>query len=256
MLQIEQIPCLSDNYVYLVHEPAQGLTAVVDPAETAPVLAALAAHGWRLTHILNTHHHYDHVGGNLELKAATGCKIVGPRADRERIPGLDEEVADGDTYAFGARTAKVFDVPGHTRGHIAYWFGEDAALFCGDTLFALGCGRLFEGTPVQMWDSLSKLRALPGDTRVYCAHEYTQSNGRFALSVEPGNAALVARMQEVDRRRAANEPTVPSRLAEELATNPFLRPDSAEIQRAVGLVGAPLAEVFGATRARKDTFRG
>lgn len=256
MLQIEQIPCLSDNYVYLVHEPAQGLTAVVDPAETAPVLAALAAHGWRLTHILNTHHHYDHVGGNLELKAATGCKIVGPRADRERIPGIDEEVADGDTYAFGARTAKVFDVPGHTRGHIAYWFGEDAALFCGDTLFALGCGRLFEGTPVQMWDSLSKLRALPGDTRVYCAHEYTQSNGRFALSVEPGNAALVARMQEVDRRRAANEPTVPSRLAEELATNPFLRPDSAEIQRTVGLVGAPLAEVFGATRARKDTFRG
>lgn len=256
MLQIEQIPCLSDNYVYLVHEPAQGLTAVVDPAETAPVLAALAARGWRLTHILNTHHHYDHVGGNLELKAATGCKIVGPRADRERIPGIDEEVADGDTYAFGARTAKVFDVPGHTRGHIAYWFGEDAALFCGDTLFALGCGRLFEGTPVQMWDSLSKLRALPGDTRVYCAHEYTQSNGRFALSVEPGNAALVARMQEVDRRRAANEPTVPSRLAEELATNPFLRPDSAEIQRTVGLVGAPLAEVFGATRARKDTFRG
>jgi len=256
MLQIEQIPCLSDNYVYLVHEPAQGLTAVVDPAETAPVLAALAAHGWRLTHILNTHHHYDHVGGNLELKGATGCKIVGPRADRERIPGIDEEVADGDTYAFGARTAKVFDVPGHTRGHIAYWFGEYAALFCGDTLFALGCGRLFEGTPVQMWDSLSKLRALPGDTRVYCAHEYTQSNGRFALSVEPGNAALVARMQEVDRRRAANEPTVPSRLAEELATNPFLRPDSAEIQRTVGLVGAPLAEVFGATRARKDTFRG
>ncbi len=256
MLQIEQIPCLSDNYVYLVHEPAQGLTAVVDPAETAPVLAALAAHGWRLTHILNTHHHYDHVGGNLELKAATGCKIVGPRADRERIPGIDEEVADGDTYAFGARTAKVFDVPGHTRGHIAYWFGEDAALFCGDTLFALGCGRLFEGTPVQMWDSLSKLRALPGDTRVFCAHEYTQSNGRFALSVEPGNAALVARMQEVNRRRAANEPTVPSRLAEELATNPFLRPDSAEIQHTVGLVGAPLAEVFGATRARKDTFRG
>ena len=256
MLQIEQIPCLSDNYVYLIHEPEQELTAVVDPAETAPVLAALAAHGWRLTHILNTHHHYDHVGGNLELKAATGCRIVGPRADRERIPGIEDDVADGDTYAFGASTAKVFDVPGHTRGHIAYWFGEDAALFCGDTLFALGCGRLFEGTPVQMWDSLSKLRALPGDTRVYCAHEYTQSNGRFALSVEPGNAALVARMQEVDRRRAANQPTVPSRLADELATNPFLRPDSPEIQRTVGLPGAPLAEVFGATRARKDTFRG
>lgn len=256
MLQIEQIPCLNDNYVYLIHEPVQDLTAVVDPAETAPVLAALAAHGWRLTHILNTHHHYDHVGGNLELKAATGCRIVGPRADRERIPGIEDEVADGDTYAFGASTANVFDVPGHTRGHIAYWFSEDAALFCGDTLFALGCGRLFEGTPVQMWDSLSKLRALPGDTRVFCAHEYTQSNGRFALSVEPGNAALVARMQDVDRRRAAQQPTVPSRLAEELATNPFLRPDSVEIQQNVGLPGAPLAEVFGATRARKDTFRG
>ncbi len=255
MLQIEQIPVLSDNYVYLVHEPAAKLTAVVDPAVTEPVLAALARHGWRLTHLLNTHHHHDHVGGNEALKAATGCLIVGPRADRERIPAIDVALGDGDVLEFGASRARVFDVPGHTRGHIAYHFAADHALFCGDTLFALGCGRMFEGTAPEMWASLEKLRGLPGDTRVYCAHEYTQSNGRFALSVEPGNAALVARMRDVDARRAANQPTVPSTLAEELATNPFLRPDSAEIQAAVERVGAPLHEVFGATRARKDVFR-
>jgi hydroxyacylglutathione hydrolase len=255
MLQIEQIPVLSDNYVYLVHEPTAGLTAVVDPAVTEPVVAALTRHGWRLTHILNTHHHHDHVGGNEALKAATGCVIVGPRADRERIPGIDIALGDGDVFEFGGSRARVFDVPGHTRGHIAYHFAAEHALFCGDTLFALGCGRMFEGTAPEMWASLDKLRRLPGDTRVYCAHEYTQSNGRFALSVEPGNADLVARMQEVDARRAANQPTVPSTLAEELATNPFLRPDSAEIQAAVACVGAPLHEVFGATRARKDVFR-
>lgn len=255
MLQIEQIPVLSDNYVYLVHEPVAKLTAVVDPAVTEPVVAALARHGWRLTHILNTHHHHDHVGGNEALKAATGCVVVGPRADRERIPGIDVALGDGDVFEFGASRARVFDVPGHTRGHIAYHFAVEHALFCGDTLFALGCGRMFEGTAPEMWASLAKLRGLPGETRVYCAHEYTQSNGRFALSVEPGNAALVARMREVDARRAANQPTVPSTLAEELATNPFLRPDSTEIQAAVGLPGAPLHEVFGATRARKDVFR-
>jgi len=255
MLQIEQIPVLSDNYVYLVHEPVAKLTAVVDPAVTEPVVAALARHGWQLTHILNTHHHHDHVGGNEALKAATGCVIVGPRADRERIPGIDVALGDGDVFEFGATRARVFDVPGHTRGHIAYHFAAEHALFCGDTLFALGCGRMFEGTAPEMWASLEKLRGLPGDTRVYCAHEYTQSNGRFALSVEPGNAALVARMREVDARRAANQPTVPSTLAEELATNPFLRPDSAEIQAAVERIGAPLHEVFGATRARKDVFR-
>ncbi len=255
MLVIEQIPVLSDNYVYLVHEPDANLTAVVDPAVTAPVVAALADHGWRLTHILNTHHHHDHVGGNLELKAATGCTIVGPRADRERIPGIDVELGDGDVFRFGGSTALVYDVPGHTRGHIAYHFAGDHALFCGDTLFALGCGRMFEGTPPQMWRSLERLRQLPGDTLVYCAHEYTQSNGRFALSVEPGNAALQARMREVDARRAQGLPTVPSTIADECATNPFFRPESAELQRSLELVGHPLQEIFGATRARKDTFR-
>ena len=255
MLEIVQLAALSDNYIYLLHEPASQQTAVVDPAETEPVLAALAARGWRLTHVLNTHHHYDHVGGNEALKSATGCTIVGPAADRDRIPGIEVALADGDHFNLGSARATVFDVPGHTRGHIAYWFADDHALFCGDTLFALGCGRLFEGTPVQMWASLSKFRALPAATRVYCAHEYTQGNARFALSVEPGNPALVARAAEIDRKRAANQPTVPSTIGEELATNPFLRPDSPEIQRLLNLRDAPLHEVFGATRAAKDTFR-
>lgn len=255
MLEIVQLPVLSDNYIYLLHEPESGATAVVDPAEPAPVLAALADRGWRLSHVLNTHHHYDHVGGNDALKAATGCHIVGPAADHDRIPGIELALADGDVFQLGAATATVFDVPGHTRGHIAYWFAADRALFCGDTLFALGCGRLFEGTAAQMWTSLSKFRVLPPDTRVYCAHEYTQSNARFALSVEPGNAALVARAADIDRKRAAGQPTVPSLLGEELATNPFLRPDSPEIRQRFQLPSAPLHEVFGATRAAKDNFR-
>jgi hydroxyacylglutathione hydrolase len=256
MLQIEQLPVLSDNYVYLVHETQSGQTGVVDPAVAEPVLEALDRLGWRLSHIINTHHHHDHVGGNARLLEATGCTVVGPRADRGRIPGIVHEVGEGDTFALGACVARVFDVPGHTRGHIAYWFEADAALFCGDTLFALGCGRLFEGTPAQMWKSLSKLKDLPGDTRVYCAHEYTQSNGRFALSVEADNPTLVARMRRIDELRAAGQPTVPSTLAEERATNPFLRPDSPALQRALDLVGADAVTVFGATRARKDTFRG
>ena len=256
MLEIEQLPVLSDNYVYLVRDGATGATGVVDPAVAAPVLAALERLGWSLTHIINTHHHPDHVGGNAELMRETGCIVVGPKADRERIPGISIAVGDGDEFKLGLAAATVFDVPGHTRGHIAYWFNDSSALFCGDTLFALGCGRLFEGTPSQMWNSLSKFKALPPATRVYCAHEYTQSNGHFALSVEPNNPLLVARMRRVDELRAQGQPTVPSTLAEEFATNPFLRPDSAEIRRVVGLESANDVEVFGATRARKDTFRG
>lgn len=253
-LEIHQIPVLSDNYVYLARDPASAATAVVDPAVVEPVLDALAERGWTLTHILNTHHHMDHVGGNMELKAHTGCTIVGPRADRARIPGIDVEVGDGERYMLGEAEAQVFDVPGHTRGHIAYWFAESQALFCGDTLFAMGCGRLFEGTPEQMWTSLSKLKALPGETRIFCAHEYTQANGRFALSVEPGNEDLVARMREVDEKRAQGLPTVPSTIEAELATNPFLRPDSAHLQETVGLPGGGLVEVFARTRALKDSF--
>lgn len=254
MLEIVQIPVLTDNYIYLVHDPDSGLTAVVDPAEAKPPLGEAERRGWKITHILNTHHHGDHVGGNLEIKERTGCTIVGPRADRARIPGIDIEVGDGDSFTFGTSTAEIFDVPGHTRGHIAYWFSRDNALFCGDTLFALGCGRMFEGTAEQMWTSLSRLRALPDDTRVFCAHEYTQANARFAVSVDPANADLKARAAKIDDLRAQGIPTVPSGLGEEKRTNPFLRADDPAMAKAVGLVGADPVAVFAEIRHRKDVF--
>ncbi len=256
MLDIVQIPVLNDNYVYLVRDAASESTAVVDPAVAAPVSEALSARGWTLTHILNTHHHGDHVGGNLELKAATGCTIVGPAADRDRIPGIDIAVADGDAYQFGTQAARVLDVPGHTRGHIAYYFADAGALFCGDTLFAMGCGRLFEGTPAQMLNSLNKFADFPDATRVYCAHEYTEANGRFALTVEPDNAALIERMDAVRRSRAAGQPTVPSTLGQERETNPFLRSAAAGLRATLGLEHAEDVEVFARTRELKDSFRG
>jgi hydroxyacylglutathione hydrolase len=252
-LVIRQIPVLRDNYVYLLHDEASGATGVVDPSVAEPVLAKLAETGWRLTHILNTHHHFDHTGGNLEIKRATGAIIVGPRADRDRIPGIDVAVADGERYTLGTQVADVFDVPGHTRGHIAYWFKDSRALFCGDTLFLMGCGRLFEGTPDQMWRSLGKLRGLPGETRVYCGHEYTQANARFALTVDPDNAALVARARRVDELRAQGKSTVPGTMAEEVATNPFLRADEPALQTVAGAPGDPVA-TFAAIRHRKDVF--
>ena len=252
-LEIRQLKALRDNYVYLLRDPETAATGAVDPSEADPVFAALAETGWRLTHVLNTHHHPDHTGGNLALKEKTGCTIVGPRADRARIPGIDVDVADGEDYAFGRQTARVFDVPGHTRGHIAFWFMGSRALFCGDTLFTLGCGRLFEGTPQQMWTSLSKLKALPAETRVYCGHEYTQANARFALTVEPKNAALVARSRSIDELRARDQPTVPATMGEELATNPFLRADQPGLQAAMGAVGDPVA-TFAEIRRRKDVF--
>ena len=201
-LDIVRIPVLNDNYVWLMREPQSGAVGVVDPAVAGPVLAEAEKRRWKITHILNTHHHGDHVGGNREIKEATGCIVVGARRDRARIPGIDVEVDDGDRYRFGEAEAEVFFVPGHTSGHIAFAFRDQKALFCGDTLFALGCGRMFEGTPQQMWGSLARLRALPDDMRVYCAHEYTQSNARFAVTLEKDNAALI--------RRAAAFPPAPS----------------------------------------------
>ena len=254
-LEIIRIPCPADNYVWLLRETATGAVAVVDPADPRPVRAALEARGWRLDHVLNTHHHADHVGGNLDLKSAYGCKIVGPAADRARIPGIDLALGDGDGFDLGAARAVVLDVPGHTRGHIAFWFAADRALFCGDTLFALGCGRMFEGTAPQMWASLAKLRALPDDAMVHCAHEYTQSNARFARHVDPGNAALAARSAAVDAARARGEATVPSPLGLEKRTNPFLRADNPELARAHGLDAGDPAAVFGFLRRAKDQFR-
>ena len=222
-LEIIRIPVLSDNYVWLVHEPVSGETMVVDPAVAAPVLAEADARGWKITQIWNTHWHPDHTGGNAEIKAATGCVITGPAAESERIPTLDALVAEGDTVMLGDVAAQVLDVPAHTAGHIAFHFPDDQAAFVGDTLFAMGCGRLFEGTADQMYSNMRKLEALGDDTRVYCAHEYTQSNGRFALTVEPDNAALVERMAQVDAMRERGEATVPTSIALERATNPFMR---------------------------------
>jgi len=253
-IQIHMFPCLSDNYGYLIHDAEHDLTAAIDTPSAKAIRAALAEKGWRLTHIFNTHHHADHAGGNLELKAETGCRIVGPRADAGRIPGIDVEYGDGDTFEFGAHAVEVFDTPGHTTGHIVYWLPDDAVAFVGDTLFSLGCGRLFEGTPAQMWGSLQKILGWPEQTLLYCAHEYTQANARFALTVEPGNAALVARSAAVDELRARAEPTVPTTLELEKATNPFLRPASPEIQRTVGCDGNDLVEVFARVRALKDNF--
>jgi hydroxyacylglutathione hydrolase len=241
-LEVIRIPVLSDNYVWLVRENTSGAVMVVDPAVAEPVLDKAAELGWTITHIWNTHWHPDHTGGNAAIKAATGCTITGPAAEAERIPTLDIQVRGGDVVTLGATNAQVIDVPAHTAGHIAFHFDYEQIAFVGDTLFAMGCGRLFEGTADQMFDNMRKLEALPDNTVIYCAHEYTQSNGRYALVAEPGNAALIARMNDVDAARARGEPTVPTTIALERATNPFMR------ARTV----AELAE----RRAAKDSFRG
>ena len=227
-LEIIRIPVLSDNYVWLVHEPVSGETMVVDPAVAPPVLEEAERRGWRITQIWNTHWHPDHTGGNVDIKAVTGCVITGPAAEAARIPTLDVQVKEGDTVRLGSVEAQVIDVPAHTAGHIAFHFAEDRAAFVGDTLFAMGCGRLFEGTPEQMYSNMRKLEILSDDTAVYCAHEYTLSNGRFALTVEPDNEALVGRMAEVIAMRERGEPTVPTSIALERATNPFMRATSVQ----------------------------
>lgn len=242
MLEIVRIPVLSDNYVWLVREGATGAVMVVDPAVAEPVLAEADKRGWAITHIWNTHWHPDHTGGNAAIKAATGCTITGPAAEAGRIPTLDVLVEGGGVVTFGAVEARVIDVPAHTAGHIAFHFASESVIFVGDTLFAMGCGRLFEGTAAQMFQNMQTLAALPEETQVYCAHEYTQSNGRYALTAEPGNAALIARMKQVDADRAAGIPTVPTTIALERATNPFMR--------------AATIEQLAERRAAKDSFRG
>jgi hydroxyacylglutathione hydrolase len=251
-LEIELVPCLRDNYAYLVHDRDAGLTAIVDPSEPEPVRKALAGRGWKLTHILNTHHHFDHTGGNVPLKEAFGAKVVGPEKDRDRIPGIDVGVDEQSGWTFGGRSVRVLEIPAHTRAHIA--FVVDDAAFTGDTLFAMGCGRLFEGTPAMMWTSLSKLMRLPDATRVYCGHEYTLNNGRFALTLEPENQELAVRMRAVESARARNAPTIPSTIGLEKKTNPFLRPDSPEIRQSLNLTSADDVAVFAEMRKRKDSF--
>ena len=251
-LEIYQFPCLSDNFGVLIHDAASNVTASIDAPAAAAVTGALAATGWKLTHILTTHHHADHTDGNLELKAETGCTIVGPRAEAQRIPGIDKSVGQGDTFEFGTFDVQVLDTPGHTAGHISYYIPGAKVAFVGDTLFALGCGRVIEGNAQMMWNSLQKLMALPPDTSVYCGHDYTQSNARFALTIEPDNAALVARSKAVDAKRVAGQATLPTTIGEELATNPFLRPNIPAIHQRLGMVGRPQWEIFGEIRERKN----
>ncbi len=252
MLDIIQIPVLTDNYIYLLHDSDSGETAVVDPAVAEPVLAVLNQKGWQLTYILNTHHHSDHVGGNLELKRQTGCQIIASEFDKHRIPSVDRGIKEHDVINLGTHSAQVIATAGHTSGHIVYYFAEDNALFCGDTLFVMGCGRLFEGSAAELWQSLQKLKALPPKTRVYCAHEYTQANGRFALTVEPDNIALQEKMIQVNELRANGLPTVPSTIGEELATNPFLRDLSSTLQ--AKFKGIAPVELFAKLRRLKDSF--
>jgi hydroxyacylglutathione hydrolase len=251
-LEVHQFPCLSDNYGFLLNDPDRGETVCIDTPDAAAYLREAAAKGWTITQIWNTHWHPDHAGGNEAIKAATGATVTAPTGDAAKIAGVDRTVAQGDRVWIGAYEAQVIDVGGHTLGHIAYHLPAAAIAFVGDALFALGCGRMFEGTPRQFWASLSRLKALPGETLIYCAHEYTASNARFALHADPDNAALREYADEIAARRAIDAPTVPGRLDRELATNPFLRADDPALQARWG--GGDAVATFAALRGAKDTF--
>lgn len=253
-LEIVTVPCRTDNYAFLLNRPGSDAAALVDAPEAGPIAAELARRGWRLTDILLTHHHGDHVEGVAELRARDGARVIGAAADAHRLPPLDVEVAEGDTLGVLGENAQVLDVSGHTMGHIAFHFPATGAVFTGDSLMALGCGRLFEGDAATMWASLSKLAALPPETIVGSGHEYTEANARFALTIEPRNPALISRAEEVRAARSRGRPTVPSVLSEELATNPFLRARLPEVKAAVGMADAPDVEVFAEIRRRKDAF--
>jgi hydroxyacylglutathione hydrolase len=253
-LQIQLVPCLSDNYAVLLHDDTSRETALVDAPEAEPIAAALRERGWQLTHILITHGHGDHVAGIEALKSASGARVFGPEAEAERIPGLDEAVREGSEIRFAGMDVLVIDTPGHTRGHVTYWMPDQALAFAGDTLFVMGCGRILEGTPETMWRSLVKLSELPPATRVYCGHEYTRANAHFALTVDGANQALKERAELVETLRTDGLPTVPTTIGEELRTNPFLRATDPAVARAVGREGRPAWEVFAEIRARKDRF--
>ena len=246
--------CRFDNYGVLLHDPRSGATAAIDAPEAAPIEAALKETGWTLTDILVTHHHADHTDGIEALKAKYKCRVVAPAAEAAKIPGVDETVREGDTVKVGNLSANVIETPGHTLGHIAYWFHADKLAFVGDTLFSIGCGRVIEGTPVQMWASLLKLRDLPDDTEIYCGHEYTASNIKFALTIEPDNSVLKARDAEAREQIAGKQPTIPTTMGDEKLANPFLRADRPDVAAGIGMAGQPAADVFTEIRARKNKF--
>ncbi|KAI4324345.1 hypothetical protein L6164_023892 [Bauhinia variegata] len=254
-LQIELVPCLRDNYAYLLHDVDTGTVGVVDPSEAMPIIDALSKKNRNLTYILNTHHHHDHTGGNVELKARYGAKVIGPGIDKERIPGIDICLNDGDKWMFAGHEVFIMETPGHTRGHISFYFPGSGAIFTGDTLFSLSCGKLFEGTPHQMFTSLKKIMSLPDDTSIYCGHEYTLSNSKFALSIEPENKELQSYAAHVSHLRSKGLPTIPTTLKLEKACNPFLRTSSAEIRRSLNIAEtADDAEALGVIREAKDKF--
>ena len=253
-LQIHQFPTRSDNFGVLIHDPKTEATAAIDAPDAEELLAALHEKGWTLTHILTTHHHHDHTAGNTIVKRMTGCTIVGPALEAPSIPAIDVKVAEGDTIDIGSAKATVIETPGHTRGHISYYFPEDEIVFVGDTLFSVGCGKLLEGDAKTMWASLQKLMILPPETKVYCGHEYTDKNCKFALTIEPENEALRTRAAEAAALTEEGEATLPTTIGQELATNPFLRPSSAGIQKRLGMEGRELFEIFGEIRKRKDRF--
>ncbi len=253
-IEIEQFFCRSDNFGILLRDPASGVAALIDAPEEAPILAAIERTGWRPSLLFVTHHHADHVEANLALKARFGLRIIGPAAEADRIPGIDETVAGGDAVALGSQTVRVIETPGHTAGHVSYHLPQAAVAFTGDTLFSLGCGRLFEAGPEVMFASLARLAALPDETKIHCGHEYTLSNARFALSVDAGNAALRARMKEIEALRAAGRATLPTTIGAEKATNPFLRAGDPAIRKALGMEAASDAAVFAELRRRKDSF--
>ncbi|KQT44394.1 hydroxyacylglutathione hydrolase [Aureimonas sp. Leaf454] len=253
-IQIRQFLCRTDNFGVLVHDPSSGSTIAIDAPEEGPIRKALEAEGWTLSHILTTHHHPDHVEANEALKAAHGVEIVGPVKERAKIPGIDRTVTGGDRFAIGAVEIEVIDTPGHTLGEVSYHLPGAKALFAADALFSLGCGRIFEGTPAMLWESLQRLRALPDDTMLYCGHEYTTTNARFAIDVDPGNTALRNRVEEVERLRIAGRPTLPVSLGQEKRTNPFLRADDPDLMAELGMTGADPAEVFAALREKRNGY--